>query len=158
MKTFVLAIVLTASLGFTGCGGSLSHVAIQHPGAINAFDDQAYSVLKDAQAAIFEAKASLAKFPAAAPTLNKLIRAYNAANEVWQLYHANGAGAPTQATLAPLISAVAVAATDVLKAFGVMIKPGGAAMNYRPVSGPQEVEKLEYFFEVVTGKGDLARA
>jgi hypothetical protein len=84
------------------------------PNAINAFDGDTYRGLMDAQAAInsFKADVQAGKVtlsPAGKTALNQAIQDYDAANTLWQAYHAS-AGTESQA---PLQSAMTKLTTDV---------------------------------------------
>jgi hypothetical protein len=86
------------------------------PGAVNTFDSTMYRALMDAQAAITSFKADVAsgKLTLSATgkaTLNQVITDYDAANALWQTYHAsNGTTAP-----APVQAAITTLQTDVQK-------------------------------------------
>lgn len=89
---------LTASLlvGLTlfalGCAKKISI----HPGAISNFDSYAYDVLLVEQDVLNQAKADFASgaLPASSKgVINGAITQYNTTQDLWQTYHATGAGA-----------------------------------------------------------------
>jgi len=127
---FVLAVALLACLGASGCGPQT--ITIHHPGAINAFDDQVYTVLIDAKAGIESAKINLSKFPLAAPFINQAIDAYNAAAAAWQLYHARAANAPSDAVLGAKLAETVKAVTVMLNTFGLKMPINTATAGQRP--------------------------
>ena len=91
------AVLIVAGLVFSG--GCAKTVPL-HPGAVNAFDSQAYDVLVTAQASLTQARASVAQsFPQYRAQLNTVIAAYNTVQAAYKLYHTSTAGAPSQATL-----------------------------------------------------------
>lgn len=81
-----------------------------HPGAISNFDSYAYDILLVEQDAINTARAEFTagQLPAAArDPLNAAIDQYNAAQTVWQSYHATGQGqSALQNALTALVAAV----------------------------------------------------
>lgn len=87
---------------------SCARPTVIHPGAINSFDSTAYDTLITEQAAIEQAKTSIAQFPAAKPTLNKVIDQYNVTYEAYKVYHASGGDQTTlQAQINSLVTNVA---------------------------------------------------
>ena len=65
------------------------NVTAPHPGAVSAFDSQAYDALLVAQEVIIQAKASFAVggLPAGSkPVLNRAIESYNVARASWLTY------------------------------------------------------------------------
>lgn len=87
---------------------SCAKPTVIHPGAINSFDSTAYDTLITEQAAIEQAKLSITQFPAAKPTLNKVIDQYNVTYEAYKAYHASGGDQATlQAQINSLVTNVA---------------------------------------------------
>src|SRR6185369_14413075 len=91
-KTSILGAVLIAStllvLTLTSCASA----PIQHPGAINAFDSNAYDALITEQAAIEQAKSNINSFPQFKTQLNNVIAQYNVTMDAYKTYHSVGSG------------------------------------------------------------------
>lgn len=92
------------------------------PGSVDTFDAQTYRALADAQAAINSIKSDIANgkltaTPTIKAVLNQAIMDYNAANVLWQQYHASG-GKTAQA---PITAATNKVQTDV----GQLVTTGG---------------------------------
>jgi hypothetical protein len=109
------AIVCGLFLLLAGC---VKNATVSHPGAINAFDSNAYDSLVTAQGAIDAAK-PLAVTQAQKDVINKVIAAYNAAKSAYLLYHSQVAAggnvdtATLQAQLTALVTATANLATQI---------------------------------------------
>ena len=114
MKRLVLFLVLlTLPLGTVGCAKKATAPV---PGAINTFDSTTYRALMDAQAAINSFKADvtsgkLPETPAIKTALNQVISDYNAADQLYQAYHASAGTTPQ----APVQAAVTSLQTDINK-------------------------------------------
>ena len=80
MKLFLCSIVF-----LTGCASAV----VQHPGALNSFDNFAYDSLITEQAAINQAKTEIAQFPSAKTQLNNVIDQYDATMLAYKVYHAS---------------------------------------------------------------------
>lgn len=97
-KLYTLFLVLFL---FFGC----AHYVV-HPGAVNTFDSQTYDALIGAKVVIDTGRDQLASgaLPQSVkPTLNALIRAYDAAYPVYKTYHdAASTGKPTDQYLTDL--------------------------------------------------------
>lgn len=98
MKRWMVCLILSIGL-LTGCAAKKTSTA-PIPGSINSFDATTYRVLADAQAAINSIKGDLAtgklqETPTLKAALNQVIQDYNAANALYQAYHAS-AGATSQ--------------------------------------------------------------
>ena len=81
------------------------------PGQLNTFDAVTYRALSDAQAAINSFKADIAsgkltETPAIKTALNQLITDYNAANTLYQAYHASGGTNPSQSVVQASVTKV----------------------------------------------------
>lgn len=98
-------LMLATSVYETGCAKSAT---TSHPGAVNAFDSNAYDALNSAQAAIEQAKTQLGSTPAAKGALNKVIASYNATMDAYVAYHkaAVAGGVPDQASLQAELTAL----------------------------------------------------
>ena len=83
---------------------------IQHPGALNSFDSTAYDTLITEQAAIEQAKISVATFPQFKTQLNNVITQYNVTMEAYKVYHNAGSGEVTnlQTQINSLVTNVAL--------------------------------------------------
>ncbi len=95
MKRLLIAFVLALSM--IGCQKT---VTAPVPGSINTFDATMYRALADAQAAINSFKADVqagkvTETPAVKTALNQVITDYNAANALYQAYHASAGQTPT---------------------------------------------------------------
>jgi hypothetical protein len=92
LKQLSTALTLLGVLATVGCG---KKVAV-HPGAISNLDSYAYDVLLAEQDVLNQAKsdyqAGTLGDNAKAP-LNAAIAQYNVTQDLWQTYHATGAGA-----------------------------------------------------------------
>ena len=85
-----------------------------HPGAVNAFDSEAYDTLISVQAAIQSAKTQVATTPALAqykPQLDQAIAAYNTTQAAYKVYHASATPTSTppadlQASITSLVAQV----------------------------------------------------
>jgi len=73
---------LVLILGLAGCASTPIH-----PGAANATDSRLYDSLVSVQASIEQAKTDFGSDPAAKPYLNKIITAYNGAQDAYKSYH-----------------------------------------------------------------------
>lgn len=102
-KRFALAVLTMVVLAVIGCTSSAAH-----PGAANSTDSRIYDSLVSIQSSIDQAKTDLAGDPAAKAPLNKIIVAYNAAQDAYRSYHdlAVSGRAPDAATLTDQISAI----------------------------------------------------
>ncbi len=99
-----------------GCAKTI----VLHPGAMNAFDSQAYDVLVTAQASLTQAKASVqTSFPQFRPQLNQVIAAYNTVQAAYKLYHTSAAGAPSQADLQASLDGLVTQLGSLLTSLGV---------------------------------------
>ena len=106
-KVLAIAVLLTLTVA---CHKT---VTAPVPGQVNTFDAVTYRALSDAQAAINSFKADLSsgkvqETPAIKTALNQAITDYNAANALWQAYHASAGATAT----APLAVAVNQLTTD----------------------------------------------
>jgi len=86
-----------------GCHSSAIKAPVPISGSVNQFDSDTYRGLMDAEAAINSLKADIAvgrltETPTIKTALNQAITDYNAANALWQAYHAT-AGATQQAAV-----------------------------------------------------------
>ena len=88
-KTSFLGAVLIASTLILSC---TTTAPIQHPGAINAFDSNAYDALITEQAAIEQAKTNINSFPQFKTQLNNVIAQYNVTMDAYKAYHSAGSG------------------------------------------------------------------
>lgn len=86
-KLSFLGPVLIAAIILSAC----TNPTVQHPGAINAFDNTAYDTLITEQAAIEQAKVNIAQFPQFKNQLNNVIAQYNVTMEAYKVYHNAGA-------------------------------------------------------------------
>lgn len=80
-RKLILLFALLLPVTLVSCG----HGAVQHPGAVNAFDSNAYDSLVTAQAAIEQAKTNLP--PQFKTQLNQVIAGYNTAMNAYKTYH-----------------------------------------------------------------------
>lgn len=112
----ILALALCATpIITTGCATS----AAQHPGAINAFDSQAYDTLLTVQAGIEAAKVQFANTPAAKEPLDKLRALYNTTMNAYKVWHSVASVDPAaQQALANQITAVKTSLASLLATFG----------------------------------------
>lgn len=60
---------------------------VQHPGALNSFDNYAYDTLRVEEVALNSAKVNLANFPALLPTFNIIKIQYNDTIAAYKVYH-----------------------------------------------------------------------
>src|SRR5689334_5487220 len=60
---------------------------IQHPGAVNAFDNYAYDTLRIEEKALLEAKAHLSTTPLIVPAYNAAKEQYNTTIAAYKTYH-----------------------------------------------------------------------
>jgi hypothetical protein len=105
MKQVLLICILLISVG---CAKETPTPPV--PGAINTFDSTSYRALMDAQAAINSFKADIAsgkltETPTIKTVLNQVIQDYDAADALWQQYHASAGTAaqpPVQAAITKL--------------------------------------------------------
>lgn len=120
MRTLLARIVLALTLCVTPIiTTSCATGTAQHPGAINAFDSQAFDTLLTIQAGIEEAKVQLANTPAAQPALTKLRAGYNTTMAAYKVWHAAASTDPAkQADLQKQIDAVKAGLADLIKTFG----------------------------------------
>lgn len=113
-KILLLALALSLPFGLTSCSNPAT---VTHPGAVNAFDSNAYDALITAQAAIEQAKVGIA--PQYKTQLNQVIAGYNAAMHAYQVYHAAAVAgsspdpAALQAQISQLVASVAALVTQV---------------------------------------------
>lgn len=80
MKSLILISVILLSSCASG--------TIQHPGALNSFDNFAYDSLITEQAAINQAKSEIGQFPQAKTQLNNVIVQYDTTLAAYKAYHA----------------------------------------------------------------------
>lgn len=66
---------------------SCASAPVQHPGALNSFDNTAYDTLISEQAAINQAKTTIAQYPQMKATLNAAIDQYNITENAYKVYH-----------------------------------------------------------------------
>jgi hypothetical protein len=113
---------LVTMTGLTGCASTATH-----PGAVSTFDSQAYDSLVSIQASIEQAKADFGSDPAAKAPLNRVIAAYNAAQDAYKSYHALAVSgkAPDPTSLQAQISALVADIASIRATFGK--QKGGAA-------------------------------
>lgn len=109
MKRLLVGLLLILGLAFSvstiGCTKATTATI---PGAVNNVDAQIYQDMHTAQAAIEQAKASIAQFPQFKAVLNKIIASYNTAETAYQAFHATKTG-----DLSMLQAQVAVLMTDI---------------------------------------------
>ena len=114
LRSLVVSIALLAVLGSAACHKAVATAPV--PGAVNSFDSTMYRALMDAQAAINSFKTDVAggKLTLSVTgkaVLNQVITDYDAANALWQSYHASGGTNPQ----APVQNAITTLQTDVSK-------------------------------------------
>ena len=116
-----IAVLILVTLAVVGCASSATH-----PGAANSTDSQLYDSLVSVQAAIEQARAEFSADPAAKAPLNRVIAAYNAAQDAYRSYRelAVSGHAPDAATLTAQISVIVRDLADLRAQFGK--KKGGA--------------------------------
>ena len=104
--SFLGPVLIIAILILMSCA---SAPVIQHPGAINSFDSNAYDTLITEQAAIEQAKLNIAQFPQFKTQLNNVIAQYNVTMEAYKIYHNAGSGdiASLQSQISSLVTNVA---------------------------------------------------
>ena len=120
----VLALALSiVPVGCAKASGSPSPAALA-PGAANQFDQQTYQILSAAQATINSLKSTVATTPSLKQALNDAITAYDTAEAMAQVYHAqvtagqNPPTAPVSTALSNMqtsISTLQTAATSGVK-------------------------------------------
>jgi len=95
-------------------------VATPHPGAINAFDSNAYDILITEQASIEQAKVDIGKFPNLKASLNAVIVQYDTTMATYKLYHnaAAAGSAPDPANLQAQIQSLVTNVTNLIKSMG----------------------------------------
>ena len=114
----IVLLCMVPLLFLQGCGTA----TVQHPGAVNTFDSQAYDALLTTQAGIESAKTQFGANPAAKAPLNALIAAYDALQSTYKAYHtaasAGTATAAQQASVQSQIDAVKGQLSQVMTTFG----------------------------------------
>lgn len=101
-----------------GCG----HAVVQHPGAVNSFDNNAYDTLRIEEAALLSAKASLATSPQISTAYTAAKEQYNITIVLYKTYHLaavagkNPSSTELSASIADLVAKIAA----ILKATGVV--------------------------------------
>jgi hypothetical protein len=108
----LMGLALSIGVASTGCTKATTATV---PGALNNADAQLYQDMHTAQAAIEQAKASIAQFPQFKDVLNKIIASYNSAEAAYQAYHVAKSG-----DLTMLQAQVAILMTDIGKLQGAM--------------------------------------
>ena len=116
-----LLMLLAVVMLISGCASS----SAIHPGAANITDSQIYDSLVSVQASIEQAKVEFASVPAAKAPLNKIIVAYNTAQDAYRSYHelAVSGHVPDATSLTTQIAAITQDLVDLQAQFG---KKGGA--------------------------------
>lgn len=109
-----MRLILIAVLLLSSCA---KQVATPHPGAINAFDSNAYDILITEQASIEQAKADIAKYPAMKTSLNAVIAQYDTTMAAYKIYHAAAATGTSVDTsnLQAQINSLVVNVTSLIK-------------------------------------------
>jgi len=107
MRVCWLALPIIFAIMLVGCAAQ-NPATVSHPGAINAFDSNAYDILVSTQGAI-DAARPLATTAGQKAILNKAIAGYNEAKNAYLLYHsqvAAGGNVDTTALSAQLTALV----------------------------------------------------
>lgn len=89
-------LLLALALLLTGC---TAPAVVPTPAPVASFDLNAFTALATAQATIEAAKLQAMSVPSLKGVVSQAIAAYNATEAAWQLYHAGGVGAPSQAEM-----------------------------------------------------------
>lgn len=112
-KTFLIV-----ALFLVGCAKGV----VQHPGAVNSFDNAVYDTLRIEEAALLSAKASLSTTPQITPAYNLAKEQYNTTIQLYKVYHlAAVAGTnPDTTALSASISSLVAKVADILKSTGVV--------------------------------------
>ena len=102
--------------------GSCGHAVVQHPGALNSFDNYAYDTLRVEEVALNQAKTTLPQFPALQKSFDTIKVQYNDTIAAYKVYHlALLAGKnPDTAALDLSIKDLIVKVGEFLKATGVV--------------------------------------
>ena len=111
-KLLFVSILLLASCG---------KATVQHPGALNSFDNYAYDTLIVEQAALNQAKSLVTQFPSIKAPLNLAITEYNTTMIAYKAYHlALQAGKnPEQTGLSASINDLVTKVAAIMKATGL---------------------------------------
>jgi hypothetical protein len=118
----LLSTVLALSLMFSGCSAMKMNAPIQHPGAVDKIDDNAYTALLVYDDAIKSAKGDLTAgtLPdAVKPVLNKFIDGYNVLQAATTAYHNAALAGPVPADVLQKVSDAEAAAAA---AFAELVK------------------------------------
>lgn len=127
----ILSVVTICGLSaFVLCLSACSHAPTLRAGAVNAFDSNAYDTLITTQAALEEAKTNIAAQPAFKDSLNQAIVSYNAAMDLYVVYH-KAAAAGSAPDSAELSAAIAKAVSQVAELVRKVKPPTPAAVLLR---------------------------
>lgn len=118
MKIFAIFFISASLLLSSGCAKGV----VQHPGAVNSFDNGAYDTLRIEEAALLKAKSSLASTPQITVAYNAAKAQYNLTLPLYKTYHlALVAGQnPDTTALSAAIADLVAKVSLILKATGVV--------------------------------------
>jgi hypothetical protein len=108
-----IPIPITLALAVLLMSACAKKTYVQHPGALNIFDSQAYDTLLVSQDALNSAKAEFAagRLPASVkPLINGAVKAYNVARASWLTYRATQTPADQAALQKALVDLTAAVA------------------------------------------------